>query len=134
MALKKVAHHAELIKAAKEADAEGELAKAAALYSDALKQHPLDQHSYERLMILYRKLKKPKEELKVIDQALKVFQEHYDEIPKKLQTQNPKAAQLSKSLLKSLTGKSSAKSLSYYPEFIYKWKARRKRVEKLTQG
>ena len=133
MALKKVEHHAELIKTAKEADAEGSLAKAAELYRDALKQHPLDQHSIERLMVIYRKLKKPKDELKIINEGIKIFQDHYDQIPKKVQTENPKVAQLSKSLLKSLTGKTSTKSLSYYPEFIYKWQARKKRVEKLIK-
>ncbi|HEU0065032.1 MAG TPA: hypothetical protein VFQ58_08370 [Flavisolibacter sp.] len=129
MALRAVKHFTELIKEAKSAESDNEFKKAASLYEDALKQQPLDEFPYNRLMILYRKLKDSEAELKIINKGLKLFQEHYDKKPEKLIQKHPKLEQLSKAFMKTTTGKSKS-SFMYYPEPIPKWTLRKKVVEK----
>ena len=103
--------------------------KAATLYEDALKQHPLEELPYTRLMIIYRKLKKHEAELKIINKGLKAFQDLYDQKEEKQLKKHPKLEQLSKAFMKSTTGKTKS-SYMYYPEPIPKWTLRKKTVEK----
>jgi hypothetical protein len=81
-------------------------------------------------MIIYRKLGQPGDELKVITKALKVYQQHYDQMQKKLVRNNPKAAQLSKALLHSMNGNKRQLEIPYYPQPISKWFIRKTVVEK----
>jgi hypothetical protein len=80
-------------------------------------------------MIIYRKFKQPKNELRVIKKALEVYTAFYD---KKLKpyTSNTKVGQLSKALLKSVTGSAKKTSYTSYPEPIPRWTLRKKAVEK----
>jgi tetratricopeptide (TPR) repeat protein len=121
--------YTELIKQAREAETDGEIQDAASLYERAIRQDPLIELPYNRLMIIYRKQKEYEKELKVLDKALEVFISHYD---KKLKpyTGNTKLAQISKALLKSLSGSSKKTSYTSYPEPIPKWTVRRKNLEK----
>jgi len=119
----------ELIRQAEELERDGELEKAAPLYEDALKQHPLEELPYTRLMIIYRKLKNYEAELKIINKGLKAFQDHYDEKEEKQLKKHPKLEQLSKAFMKTTTGKTKS-SYMYYPEPIPKWTLRKKTVEK----
>ena len=130
MALRPVRHFTELIKKARVYDTEGDLEKAASLYEEAVRQEPLEELPYNRLMVIYRKLEQPKDELRIIDKALKIFQGHYDKIFDKKLEDNPKAAQLSRTLLKSLNSKTNKKTLPWYPEPVHKWIRRKKVVEK----
>jgi tetratricopeptide (TPR) repeat protein len=120
-------HYTELIKEGREAENNGEAEEAAGLFEKAIKQEPLIELPYNRLMVIYRKQKEYEKELKVLDKALEVFINHYD---KKLQPYkgNTKLAQLSKALLKAVSGRE--KNTSYtYPEPIPKWTIRRKNLE-----
>src|SRR3982750_549838 len=100
MAIRSVKHYTELIRSAKAVEEEGELEKAASLYEDAIRQHPLETEPFNRLMIIYRKLKQPADEIRVIDAGLHLFQEHYDEKPSKLLGSNKTAEKLSKALFR----------------------------------
>jgi tetratricopeptide (TPR) repeat protein len=122
-------HYTELIEEARNVEAEGELEKAASIYEQAIRQHPMDEFPYNRLMVIYRKFRQPKNEFRVINKALDVFTDYYD---KKLKpyTSNTKVGQLSKALLKSVTGSAKKTSYTSYPEPIPRWTLRKKVVEK----
>jgi tetratricopeptide (TPR) repeat protein len=122
-------HYTELIEEARNVEADGELEKAASIYEQAIRQHPMDEFPYNRLMIIYRKFKQPKNELRVIKKALEVYTAFYD---KKLKpyTSNTKVGQLSKALLKSVTGSAKKTSYTSYPEPSPRWTLRKKAVEK----
>jgi tetratricopeptide (TPR) repeat protein len=122
-------HYTELIEEARNVEADGELEKAASIYEQAIRQHPMDEFPYNRLMIIYRKFKQPENELNVINKALEVYTTFYD---KKLKpyTSNTKVGQLSKALLKSVTGSAKKTSYTSYPEPIPRWTLRKKAVEK----
>jgi tetratricopeptide (TPR) repeat protein len=122
-------HYTELIEEARNVEAEGELEKAASIYEQAIKQQPMDEFPYNRLMIIYRKFKQPKEEYRVINKALDVYISFYDE-KLKAYTSNTKIGQLSKALLKSVTGNAKKTSYTSYPEPIPRWTLRKKAVEK----
>jgi tetratricopeptide (TPR) repeat protein len=127
MALQKTKHYTELLDHAKAYEAEGELESAAENYEQVIKQHPLEEQAYSRLMIIYRKLKEPKKELKVINKGLDAFMEQHE---KKLHAYsgNDAIGKLSKALLKSVSGK-NLKSLDY-PQPVPKWAKRKEALEK----
>jgi hypothetical protein len=130
MLLKPVKHYTELIKNARAAEEEGELEKAASFYEEAIRQHQLETVPYSRLMIIYRKLKQEKDELRVIDAGLKRFQDHYDDKPSKLLEGHPGAEKLSRALFRKVSGKEG----TYYPEPIPGWIKRRENVQKKLDG
>lgn len=120
-------HYAELIKEARKAEEDAEIKDAIDLYEKAIKQKPVLEQPYGRLMILYRKEKQYSKELKVIDKALDVFTSMYDK-KKAVFSGAGKVAQLSKALLKTVGG--TKKDENYYPEPIPKWLKRKAVVEK----
>ena len=121
-----VAHYTQLIKQAKEAEKENDVETATALYEKAIKQKPVLEQPYARLMVIYRKEKEYKKELAVIKKALDIFTNVYDK--KKEATNTAKVASLSKALMKSLGVKSTDED--FYPEPIAKWLKRKAVVEK----
>src|SRR5690349_21099161 len=99
-----LAHYTNLIKQAKEAEKENDIDAATALYEKAVKQKPVLEQPYTRLMIIYRKEKEYRKELAVIKKALDIFTGAYDK--KKEANNSAKVASLSKALMKSLGVKS----------------------------
>lgn len=61
----------DLLKEAKQAEANNNLETATNLYQKALDEDAFDVHVYDRLMILYRKQKMYGDELKTINKAIK---------------------------------------------------------------
>ena len=121
-------HYTEYIKQAKVAEKNGNIEEATALYEKAIKQRPLLEQPYNRLVIIYRKNKKFKEELKVIDKALDVFIRHFEK--KKAAFKLPeKVARLSKAILKTLNNNGKPFENSH-PQPVQKWLTRKKSVEK----
>jgi tetratricopeptide (TPR) repeat protein len=125
-----IRHYTELISQARLHEEDGEIEKAATLYERAIRQEPFLEFPYNRLMIIYRKLKQPEDEARVIRKALQVFQDYYDRKPEKMKSTNPRAAKLSKALLKMVEGKKKINAGTNYPEPIPSWIRRMKVVEK----
>lgn len=121
-------HYTELIQKAKAAEKADNIKEAITLYEKAIKQKPLLEEPYTRLMIAYRKLKRPDDELRTIKTAIDLFTQHHDERVKQFSGKD-KIGQVSKALLKSLTGSPKTHKLNY-PEPIPKWITRQKQVEK----
>ncbi len=119
----------ELIDAAKEAETEDDLEKSASFYERALKMQSLQEGPRNRLMILYRKMKKYEEEEKTIKAGIKAFEEYFKKKSEKLIGKNTAASRLSNQLLKTLS-KNKKATPTYEPEPIAKWKKRLAVVEK----
>jgi tetratricopeptide (TPR) repeat protein len=120
----------ELLAEAKEAEENNELEKAATLYQRAVKLEPHEELPYNRLMILYRKLTRYKDELKIIKKGIEAFQDLYQKKSDKFIGKNPTVARLSNALAKSLGQKGKKTESLYYPEPISKWMKRQTVVEK----
>jgi len=67
----------EMLSNAEKAEAEQDLETAAQLYEKAIIADPLAEHAYIRLMIVYRKNKEYKQELRVIKQGIKAYEQFY---------------------------------------------------------
>ena len=112
---------------AKYQEAEGNLTEAAKLYEKLIKANPTAEFSYNRLMMIYRKLKNYKNELRLINEGIRVFQELYT--PSKV-GKHKNIIKISKQL-NMLTGLTDNKGKSLYDaEPIGKWKKRKEVVLK----
>lgn len=119
----------ELINKGKNAEAEQDSAAAIKDYQQAIKLKPSDQFAYSRLMIVYRKEKMYKEELQLIEEAIKNIQTIYDNKKTKFKS-NSNVSKLSNALMKS-TGLIDKKgNRTYEPEPIATWKKRKQTVLK----
>ena len=127
--MRAVKHYTDYIDQARAAEAEGDVKKAIEHYEHAIGQQPVLELPYTRLMILYRKEKRYKDELRIINKALEVYKQHYDAKAAPY-AGSGKLAQVSKALLKSLTGTTKRSSYTAYPEPIPKWSIRKKALEK----
>ena len=87
-----------------------------------LKEQPSNEKAYDRLMVLYRKLKEPKKELKIINAAIKVFEEKY---VKRQPGFNKKIETISRALRKA-TGLADKKGNNLFePGELTRWKKRK---------
>jgi DNA-binding SARP family transcriptional activator len=92
-----------------------------------IKYHPTNEKAYSRLMIIYRKQQEYKKELKVINLAIKTFEEMFS---RKQPAYNPRIKALSKALAKA-TGLTDKKGNSLYEKGeLAKWKRRKATVMK----
>jgi tetratricopeptide (TPR) repeat protein len=119
--------------AAREAESNEEVDKAIKLYEENIKEAFPDPYAFDRLMVLYRKQKKYKDELRVINRAIKVFTDDYARHRKGMlsEAKNKKQVQaLSNAIMKKsgLTDKKGNET--YIPEPIGKWMKRKEVVEK----
>lgn len=99
---------------------------AAGLYEKALQQDKLNQDAYNRLMIIYRKLKDKKKELQVINSAVKAYKDFY---ASKKRTSKSITA-LSNKLNKSIGLIDKKGNTLYVPEPIATWQKRKELLEK----
>lgn len=130
MALYVAKSYHELLNDAKEAEANNELEKAAKIYEKAVRAAPHEEHPYNRLMIIYRKLTWYEEELKIIKKGIAVFEELHQKRTERLLGKNQTAARLSSALAKSLGQKGKKVEPLYFPAPVPKWLKRQKVVEK----
>jgi tetratricopeptide (TPR) repeat protein len=114
---------------ASSAEKSGDLELAEKLYKQEINKNAFNASVYTRLMIIYRKQKKYKEELEIINKALKHFKEHQEE-QLSSKTKNAVIKKLSKSLNKSLGLIDKKGNFLYEPEPIPTWKRRKATVEK----
>ncbi len=118
----------DILQQAHEAEIEEHFNEATELYQKVIKRHPLQAHAYDRLMIIYRKLKKYKEELQVVNKGIKAFEDYFKQQSEKLTTKHKQLTRLSKALIKS-TGLGE-KNHEYFPEPLNKWRNRKEVLAK----
>jgi tetratricopeptide (TPR) repeat protein len=127
MSLQPINSIQDMISQADEAAAASDNNAAIKLYQKVLSENPLNEYVYSRLMILYRKEKDFKSELKVINAGIKAYEEFYT--PKK-KSKSRLVTSLSNKLNR-LVGLADKKGKrTYEPEPIAKWKKRREIVRK----
>lgn len=130
MSLQIAKSYNELIKEAKEIEQEGDFIKASKLYERIIKMQPHDEFAYNRLMIIYRKLRMYEDELRIIEKGVSVFKNQYKKKAKKIMSKNKTAEKLSKSLAKALGLTDKKGTDLFQPEPIAKWTNRKAVVEK----
>ena len=119
------------------AEENGDLEGAAKLYEENIKSDHADPYAYERLMIIYRKLKKYKDELRVIDRGIKIFSDRQAKQVKEFLSarKNKKQVLELSNVFMAKSGLANKKGDStYQPGPINKWKKRRVLVEKKIKG
>ncbi|WP_333863619.1 tetratricopeptide repeat protein [Sphingobacterium sp.] len=119
----------ELLKDARLQELEGKTEDAIKSYNLFISKDPSQAGAYNRLMILYRKLKEYKKELAIINQAIAAYEKDFKDDQQTWKKANSKSARLSLSLAKSM-GLLNDKGLPVYEESqIISW---RKRMETET--
>jgi hypothetical protein len=120
----------EIREKAREAETEGNMEEAATFYEQLLKQNKADEFPFDRLMIIYRKLKQYKDELRVINKGIKVFEDFYKKPAGRKSVKQEKLTTLSNAFMKSAGLKDKKGNLVYVPEPISRWMKRKGVVEK----
>ena len=115
-----------IIEEADEAEQKEDISLAKEDYEEVIKKDPLAEKAYDRLMILYRKEKDYKSELKLINAGIKAFENFY----RSRKSGSKKIAEISKKLNRSFGFTDKKGNTVYDPEPIAKWKKRRLTVEK----
>jgi tetratricopeptide (TPR) repeat protein len=116
-----------LLERAREAEERDDMEEAAKLYEKVIQKDRVDESAYNRLFIIYRKLKEYQKELDAIDAGIDAFEKYYaSHRPQKSDKVNAISKKLNKAM--GLTDK-KGNSL-YSPEPIGKWKRRKTVVEK----
>jgi len=113
-----------------EAEEDGDVNKAARFYEQNIKEDYADKFAFERLMIIYRKEKEYKNELRVIKRGIEVFQQSFKERVKHSlarRVSDKKLEQLSNAIIK-ISGQK--KEELHFPDPIDKWLKRKEIVEK----
>ena len=95
-------------------------------YEEIIQKDPLAEKAYDRLMILYRKEKDYKKELKLINAGIKAFERFY----RSRKSSSKKIAEISKKLNRSFGFTDKKGNAVYDPEPIARWKKRKLTVEK----
>ena len=111
------------------AEKNDDLALAEKIYKKQIQLKAFNTAVYKRLMVIYRKQKRYKDELDIINKGLK----HFDEYRKKQSLQkriNTSIKKLSQRLNKSLGLTNSRGKELYEPAPIPEWKKRKATVEK----
>ncbi|WP_312192018.1 hypothetical protein [Sphingobacterium sp.] len=120
----------ELLKEARSQELEGKTNEAIKSYSLVISKDPLEAKAYNRLMILYRKLKEYKKELAIIKQAIGAYEKDIKDDQLIWKKANTKSAKLSLNLAKSM-GLLNDKGLPVYEEpQIMTWRKRMETVQK----
>lgn len=118
---KKSLHLVEWLNEAKHLEEEDKQA-AVKEYKKIALAYPVSEKAYDRLMILFRQLKLPKDEIYWIDKAIGNFHKKFNK-PKV--RSNSKIATLSKSLLKSTGLSDKQGNAVYQPAPIGRWQKRK---------
>jgi hypothetical protein len=111
-----------------EEEAKGNLKEAAKYYESAIKDERADEFPFNRLMIIYRKQKLYRDELRVIKRGIKVFEDFYKRQSSKTR-KGKKLSELSEVFMKASGLKDKKGKLLYQPEPIGKWTKRKEVVE-----
>ena len=115
----------DMLDRARKAEADGNLEEAAGLYETITKTDKADEFPYDRLMVIYRKLKEYKKELQVINRGIKLFENYYKKPALRNKDKQQKVATLSDAFIKSAGLKDKKGNLLYTPEPIARWMKRK---------
>ena len=96
-------------------------------YKKIASAYPLSEQVYDRLMILFRQLKMPKEEIFWIDKAIGVFEKKFG---KNAPRPKAKVVTISKSLIRSMGLSDKKGRLLYQPQPIARWEKRKQLLQK----
>ena|SRR5687767_2519213 len=121
--IKKIEERNEL---ARKAEQDGGLNEAIQLYEQNIRENYIDEFSFDRLMSIYRKQNKLKEELRVILRGIEVFEAQLEEHLKQSFT---KVDGHVVSSLEDVKGY----LLTYFPDPVKKWMTRKEIVEQKLQ-
>jgi len=114
---------------ARQAEQAGHLQKAVKLYEQNIKEDYVDEYAFERLMIIYRKQKEYKDELRVINRGIDLFEYSLKEHLKQTLSRHidgKKLETLSNAILKKTGSKTQQ---PHFPDPIDKWMKRREIVK-----
>ena len=92
----------DLLDLGRQLETEGDTEKAVALYQVFFEKHPDDITVMRRLLVLYRKLKEYRKEMRVVDAALAAQRQIIVARQKEWALGHPKAAKASKALLRTV--------------------------------
>ena len=120
--------HLNNVQLGSEEEAKGNLQQAAKYYETAIKDERPDELPFNRLMVIYRKLKQYNDELRVINQGIRKFEDFYRK--QSSPGKGKKLSQLSDAFMKSSGLKDRKGNNLYNPEPIGKWMKRREMLEK----
>ena len=129
MALNQVKSVKQLIEEAKAAELSGPLETASELYEQVIQQDALNEFAYERLMIIYRKLKDSKKEIATLNKAIKAYQDLY----KSKKSRSKTITDISRKLNKSFGFTDKKGNAVYEPEPIAGWQKRKATLEKRSK-
>ena len=121
-------------KIGKEAEEAGDINKAVRFYEQNIMENYAEKFAFERLMIIYRKQKEYKDELRVIKRGIEVFQQSTKERVKHSlarRVSDKKLEQLSNAIIK-ISGQK--KEELRFPDPIDKWLKRKEIVEKKVKS
>jgi hypothetical protein len=91
-------------------------------YKKIALSYPVSEKAYDRLMVLFRQLKSPKDEIYWIDKAIGHFEKRFKKTSIR---SNSKIATLSKSLLASTGLADKSGNPLYRPEPVGRWQKRK---------
>jgi tetratricopeptide (TPR) repeat protein len=117
-----------LLDKAKFFEQQEEPGKAVAAYEKLIKENPLNEYAYDRLMIIYRKGKEYKKEKVIINKAIKAFEQFYKSASRI--SRSKKVLSLSKAFMKSTGLADNKGKLLYQKEPLARWNKRKMVVEK----
>jgi hypothetical protein len=129
MSLRIVRSIKETIRKAKEAEADGDPERAAELYEQVIKDGHADEFPFDRLMVIYRKMKRYKDELGVINTGIKSFENHFSKKKGKASPKKTQLTKLSNAFMKTAGLTDKKGNNIYYPEPIATWRKRKEVVE-----
>jgi tetratricopeptide (TPR) repeat protein len=117
-------------KEARQAEQDDDLGEAVKLYEQNVKEDYADDFAFERLMILYRKQKRYKDELRIVNRAIEVFEQSlnthlFDSLAR--HADGKKLEQISKAIMKK---SGLQQEEAHFPDPIDKWIKRKAVVEK----
>lgn len=105
----------------------GNAKEAAKLYRQSLKVQHRDEKAYNRLMVIFRKMKDYKNESFIIQRAIKAFENFHDERGKRISKQ---VAGASKAIMKALGLINKKGEPVYMPQPVERWSKRLDWVER----
>lgn len=116
----------------REAELNGHIESAIKLYEENVKDGFADPFAYERLMIIYRKLKRYKDEIRVIEKGIKVFSEQHENVLKealKDRRNKKQLVELSNVFMTKSGLKDKKGNHTHLPEPVNKWMNRKEVAE-----